>query len=88
MTRVLVVRLDSDGDVLLSGPAIRAVAAGADEVVAVVGPKGRQAAGLLPGVDAVTEWRCPWVDGEPPPVTREDTDALVDALAALEADEA
>ncbi|MDF2976878.1 MAG: glycosyltransferase family 9 protein [Actinomycetospora sp.] len=88
MTRVLVLRLDSDGDVLLSGPAIRAVAAGADEVVAVVGPKGRQAAGLLPGVDAVTEWRCPWVDGEPPPVTREDTDALVDALAALDADEA
>ena len=88
MTRVLVVRLDSDGDVLLSGPAIRAVAAGADEVVAVVGPKGRQAAGLLPGVDAVAVWRCAWVDGEPPPVTREDTDALVDALAALRADEA
>jgi ADP-heptose:LPS heptosyltransferase len=88
VTRVLVVRLDSDGDVLLSGPAIRAVAAGADEVVAVVGPKGRQAAGLLPGVAGVTEWRCPWVDGEPPPVTREDTDALVDALAELDADEA
>jgi len=88
VTRVLVVRLDSDGDVLLSGPAVRAVAAGADEGVAVVGPKGRQAAGLLPGVDAVVEWRCPWVDGEPPPVTREDTDALVDALAGLDADEA
>ncbi|MHC1562453.1 glycosyltransferase family 9 protein [Actinomycetospora sp. C-140] len=87
-TRVLVVRLDSDGDVLLSGPAVRAVAAGADEVVAVVGPRGRQAAGLLPGVDDVLVWRCAWVDPEPPPVTRGDTDALVDALAALEADEA
>src|SRR6185436_20177500 len=68
--RVLVVRLDSDGDVLLAGPAVRAVAAGADEVVMVVGPRGQQAAGLLPGVDAVEVWRCPWVDGEPPPVTR------------------
>jgi ADP-heptose:LPS heptosyltransferase len=88
MTRVLVVRLDSDGDVLLSGPAIRAVAAGADEVVALVGPRGRQAAGLLPGVDAVAVWRCPWVDGESPPVTREDTLEVVDALAALRVDEA
>ena len=87
-TRVLVVRLDSDGDVLLSGPAVRAVAAGADEVIAVVGPRGRQAAGLLPGVDDVAVWRCPWVDAEPPPVTREDTAATVDALAAWRAAEA
>ncbi|MFC5142068.1 glycosyltransferase family 9 protein [Actinomycetospora rhizophila] len=82
------VRLDSDGDVLLAGPAVRAVAAGADEVVAVVGPRGRQAAGLLPGVDAVAVWRCPWVDAEPPPVTPADTAATVAMLAALEADEA
>ena len=33
MTRVLAVRLDNDGDVLLAGPAIRAVAAGADIVL-------------------------------------------------------
>ncbi|MDD7941850.1 glycosyltransferase family 9 protein [Actinomycetospora lutea] len=86
--RVLVVRLDSDGDVLLAGPAVRAVAAGADEVIAVVGPRGRQAAGLLPGVGAVSVWRCPWVDAEPPPVTREDTAATVGMLAAHGADEA
>lgn len=85
---MLVVRLDSDGDVLLAGPAVRAVAAGADEVIAVVGPRGRQAAGLLPGVDAVAVWRCAWVDPDPPPVTRQETAALVDALAALAADEA
>ena len=42
MTRVLVVRLDSDGDVLLAGPAVRAVAARADEVIALVGPRGRR----------------------------------------------
>src|SRR5690606_13076384 len=42
--RVLVVRGDSAGDVLLTGPAIRAVAAGADEVVLLCGPRGRAAA--------------------------------------------
>ena len=49
--RVLVVRLDSDGDVLLAGPAIRAVAAGAAHVALLCSPRGRQAAALLPGVD-------------------------------------
>ena len=88
MRRVLVVRLDSDGDVLLCGPAVRAVAAGADEVVALVGPRGRQAAGLLPGVDAVVEWHCGWVDADAPAVTPEAMRDTVAAIAALDADEA
>ena len=33
MTRVLAVRLDNDGDVLLAGPAIRALAAGARAIL-------------------------------------------------------
>ncbi|MEJ2870727.1 glycosyltransferase family 9 protein [Actinomycetospora sp. OC33-EN08] len=86
--KVLAVRLDSDGDVLLTGPAIRAIAARADEVVAVVGPKGRQAAGLLPGVDEVVVWHCSWVDGDAPPLTPESVAETVRRLAALEADEA
>ena len=48
---MLVVRLDNDGDVLLAGPAVRAVAAGADRVTLLCGPRGRAAAALLPGVD-------------------------------------
>lgn len=86
--RVLAVRLDSDGDVLLTGPAIRAIAARADSVVAVVGPKGRQAAALLSGVDEVVVWHCGWVDGDAPPVTPESVAATVARLAALQADEA
>ncbi|MCD2191028.1 glycosyltransferase family 9 protein [Actinomycetospora soli] len=86
--RVLAVRLDSDGDVLLSGPAVRAVAARADSVVAVVGPKGRQAAALLPGVDEVVVWHCGWVDGDAPPVTPDSVAETVERLAALGADEA
>lgn len=88
MRRVLAVRLDSDGDVLMTGPAIRAIAASADEVVAVVGPRGRQAAALLPGVDAVHVWRPAWVDADAPAVTAEGTATDVAALAALDADEA
>src|SRR3954468_1828287 len=44
--RVLVVRSDSAGDVLVTGPAVRAVAAGADRVVLLCGPRGRAAAEL------------------------------------------
>ena len=51
--RVLVTRLDGAGDVLLAGPAVRAVAAGPDtEVTVLCGPAGEAAARLLPGVGA------------------------------------
>ncbi|MCT9930847.1 glycosyltransferase family 9 protein [Planotetraspora sp. A-T 1434] len=66
---VLVVRPDNAGDVLLAGPAIRAVAAQSREVVLLAGPHGRAAGELLPGVDRVLQWRTPWIDAEPLPVT-------------------
>jgi ADP-heptose:LPS heptosyltransferase len=81
MTRVLAVRLDNDGDVLLAGPAIRALAARADHVTLLCGPRGRQAAALLPGGDEVLVWRAPWIDPEPGPVDRADVDALVAGVA-------
>ena len=77
MTHVLVTRLDNDGDVLLAGPAIRAVAAQASKVTLLCGPRGRQAAQLLPGVDEVRTWRAPWIDPEPAPV--DSADVLVQA---------
>lgn len=79
--RVLVARLDNAGDVLLAGPAVRAVAAGADEVVVLAGPHGGDAANLLPGVTRVLTWSCPWIIAEPPMVTAEDTRRLVDTIA-------
>src|SRR4051794_28158479 len=45
--RTLVVRLDNAGDVLLCGPAVRAVAAGSEHVTVVAGPEGADAARLL-----------------------------------------
>jgi ADP-heptose:LPS heptosyltransferase len=88
MTRVLAVRLDNDGDVLLAGPAIRALAAGAEHVTLLCGPRGRQAAALLPGVDEILEWRAPWIDPEPQAVERAGIETLIERLAAVEADRA
>jgi ADP-heptose:LPS heptosyltransferase len=88
MTHVLAIRLDNDGDVLLAGPAVRALAAGADRVTLLCGPRGRQAAELLPGVDEVLVWRAPWIDPDGHPVEREDVDGLVARLAALQIDRA
>ncbi|HEX2902586.1 MAG TPA: glycosyltransferase family 9 protein [Jatrophihabitans sp.] len=77
--RVLVVRLDSMGDMLVCGPAIRAVAAAAP-VTVLAGPAGRAAAELLPGVGAVLEWDCPWISADPAPVTAKDCDEIVARL--------
>ncbi|MEV8503962.1 HAD-IIIA family hydrolase [Actinoplanes sp. NPDC051475] len=85
---VLVVRSDSAGDVLLTGPGIRAVAAGAERVVLLCGPRGRAAAELLPGVDEIIEARLPWIDPRPAPVDPGFVDGLVTRLAAIGADEA
>ncbi len=85
---VLMARLDNGGDVLLSGPAVRAVAAGAGRVTLLCGPRGEAAARLLPGVDDIVVHQAPWIDAEPPPVSREATLGLVDHLASLAVDQA
>ena len=85
---VLIARLDSEGDVLLTGPAVRAVAASARRVTFLCGRRGRAAAALLPGIDEIRVHTAPWIDPEPEPVDREATLALVDELAGLGVDEA
>lgn len=62
--RLLVVRLDNLGDVLLTGPAIRALADAIpiESITALCGPAGAEAAGLLPGIDDVLVHEVPWVD--------------------------
>lgn len=79
--RTLVVRTDSDGDVLLAGPAVRAVA-GHSAVTLLVSPSGEQAARLLPGVSDLLVWPCPWSGYRPPPVDAAGTGRLLDTLAA------
>ena len=85
---VLIARLDNAGDVLLQGPLVRAVAATADRVVFLAGPAGADAAALLPGVDEVWTWRCPWILGDPPPVDAADLADLTERVRTLAPDEA
>jgi ADP-heptose:LPS heptosyltransferase len=86
--RTLVVRLDSAGDVLLAGPAVRAAAAGSGYTAMLCGPRGQEAARLLPGVDDVLVHDAPWVGADPAPVDRARTDALVDTVRAHRFDRA
>lgn len=76
MTKALVARLDSAGDVLITGPAVRAIAESHDAVTFLAGPRGRAAAELLPGVDEIVEWQAPWVDFDSPGLTSDHVDAL------------
>jgi len=85
---MLAVRLDSAGDLLLTGPALRALAAGSDRLLLLTGPRARGVAGLLPGVDDVLVWHCPWIDPEPRQVARDEIETLVSRIAAYEVDRA
>ncbi|MFF7352039.1 glycosyltransferase family 9 protein [Streptomyces filipinensis] len=78
--KALVVRLDSFGDVLLAGPAVRAVAAHSSHVTLLCGPRGEPAARLLPGVDDVIVWDAPWEGSDPPTVREADVEGLVRRL--------
>jgi len=87
-SRVLVVRSDALGDVLLTGPAIRAVADRASHVTMLCGPRGRAAADMLPGIDEVLEWTVPWIEPRPSAVDADDVAALVKRIGVAEFDQA
>lgn len=80
MTRVLAVRLDSAGDVLLTGPAIRALANRYDHVDLLASPAGRAAGELLPGVDELVIFDPPWSGYEPAPVDAMEITSLIRRL--------
>ncbi|RPF21704.1 glycosyltransferase family 9 protein [Myceligenerans xiligouense] len=78
--RVLAVRLGSDGEVLVTGPAIRALAATYGQVDLLVSGAGAQAAALLPGVTETLRFDAPWSGPDPPQVSPE---AALDLVAGL-----
>lgn len=86
MSRIVVARLDSAGDVLITGPAVRAAAASADAVTFLAGPRGHAAAALLPAVHDVIEWQAPWVDFDSPGLTADHVESLVKQLRDLAPD--
>ncbi len=60
--RILAVRLDAIGDVLLTSPALRALGAdGARHVTLLTSPAGARVAPLLPGVDETIVYAAPWM---------------------------
>lgn len=62
--RILVIRLDNLGDVLLATPAIRAIrrALPNARLTLLASPTGAQIAPLVPDLDEVIVYRAPWMD--------------------------
>lgn len=81
---ILAVRLDNAGDVIMLGPALRAVretAPGA-RITLLASPAGAAAAPLLPWLDDVLTWRASWQDLDRAPCVPERELALVAQLRA------
>jgi ADP-heptose:LPS heptosyltransferase len=66
-------RLDNIGDVIMTGPALRAIKETLPHihVTFMASPAGAQAAPLLPWVDDIFAWRVLWQELGSPPSTRE-----------------
>ncbi len=62
--RILAMRLDNIGDVVMLGPALRAIREGAPQaqLTLMASPAGSQAAPLLPWLHEVMVWRVLWQD--------------------------
>lgn len=86
--RVLAVRLDGMGDVLLTGPALRQLAAHSRGLDLLVSPAGAEVARLLPGVDGVIVADLPWTGFDPAPADPDALHALVVRLRDGAYDEA
>jgi ADP-heptose:LPS heptosyltransferase len=85
---VLAVRQDGNGDVLLAGPAIRALANGASRVTLLCGTAGRAAADVLPGIDDVLCWDAGWISANPEPIALGDLTRFVSDIASRHVDRA
>lgn len=87
MKRILLARQDNNGDVLLTGPAVRAVAA-QGHVTFLAGRRGAAAARTLPGVREVIVRGAEWIDAEPQAVDAGEKLAFIDQVRRREFDEA
>lgn len=61
---ILAVRMDNAGDVVMLGPALRAIkeTSPTSQITLLASPAGAKAAELLPWIDDVIEWRATWQD--------------------------
>jgi lipopolysaccharide heptosyltransferase II len=87
---VLCVRLDTIGDVVMTGPAIRALgqAVPGRRVILLTSPHAVEAAALLPDVSEIVPYDAPWMKATSPRDTSAPDHAIVARLRALRADAA
>ncbi len=85
---VLAVRQDNNGDVLLAGPALRALRRTAAHLTLVVGPSGRAAAETLDACDAIVPFEAAWIEADPKPVARLEIERFVDRIRAANVERA
>lgn len=64
--RLLAVRLDAMGDVLMTSPALAALKGPGRTVSVLTSPAGAAAAALIPDVDEVVVYEAPWMKHTPP----------------------
>jgi len=81
--RILCVRLDNMGDVLMTTPALRALKTSAPgrHITLLAAPGGVAVTRHIPEIDDVVEYEAPWVK-QPSDVAMDACDALVDRLYA------
>ncbi len=81
--RVLCVRLDTLGDVLMTGPALRALRAALPgrELTLLTSPAGAAVAELMPEVDDALVYEAPWLKATPERVDAATDHAMIAALA-------
>lgn len=80
--RILCVRLDTLGDVLMTTPAIRALKESAPDrrVTLLTSPAGAEAAGLVPEIDEVLIYEAPWMKATLPRDGSLPDQAMIDRL--------
>jgi len=86
--RVLCVRLDALGDVLMTTPAIRALRAAhpGRRITLLTSSAGAAVAPLIPEVDDTVVYDAPWMKATPPRAAAASDHALIDALRARRLD--
>jgi ADP-heptose:LPS heptosyltransferase len=76
---LLCVRLDQIGDVVMTGPALRALKPGR-RVTLLTSPAGAQIAALMPEVDEVLVYESPWMKASPDRLDAAADRAMIDRL--------
>ena len=79
--RIMCVRLDTIGDVLMTGPALRALRGEGRRVTLMTSPSGAAIAELMPEVDELLVYEAPWMKATPARDAVADR-LLIDSLAA------